>query len=148
MEQAKAGASGSGGVKKHTGGCHCGAVRFEVHVDLGAGASRCNCSICTKIAQLATIVKPDAFELLTSEDALGVYAWGGQTGRRMFCKTCGVHCFGPGHLAEIGGDYVSVNVNCLDDVDPAEVSVVYFDGRHDNWEAGTRSTPWPISARG
>lgn len=34
----------TGNMKKHTGGCHCGAVRFEVMVDTSAG-SRCNCSI-------------------------------------------------------------------------------------------------------
>lgn len=38
-----------------------------------------------------------------------------------------------------------VNVACLDDVDPSEVSVRYWDGRHDAWDAGARSTPWPIN---
>jgi hypothetical protein len=41
---------------------------------------------------------------------------------------------------------VSVNVNCLDDVDPWQLSITYWDGRHDNWEAGPRPAPWPISA--
>jgi hypothetical protein len=58
---------------------------------------------------------------------------------------CGVHCFGRGHLVELGGDYVSVNLNCLDDVDPNQLSVVYWDGRHNNWIAGQRPAPWPIS---
>ena len=37
-----------GNLAKHTGGCHCGAVRFEVMADVQKGAGRCNCSICTK----------------------------------------------------------------------------------------------------
>ncbi len=37
--------------KKHTGGCHCGKVRFEVELDASKGGSRCNCSICTMTAQ-------------------------------------------------------------------------------------------------
>lgn len=55
-----------------------------------------------------------------------------------------MHCFGRGHLEELGGDYVSVNVNTLDDIDPSLLQVVYLDGRHNNWDAGPRSTPWPI----
>ena len=28
----------------------------------------------------------------------------------------------------------------------AAASVIYWDGRHNNWEAGPRPTPWPVSA--
>jgi hypothetical protein len=128
--------------KKHRGSCHCGDVRFEVVVD-ATSASKCNCSVCTKINQTGGIVKPEAFVLLTDEAKLGTYAWGGRTSTRYFCKNCGVHCFGRGHLPQLGGDYVSVNFNCLDDIDLRDVSVVYFDGRHNNWQAGTRNEPWP-----
>jgi hypothetical protein len=131
--------------KRHTGGCHCGAVRFEVTVDATHGG-RCNCSICTKVAQLGAMVKPAAFTLLSGKESTAEYAWGGKISTRHFCKVCGVHCFGSGHLAELGGDFVSINLNTLDDVDPSEVSVVNWDGRHDNWQAGPRSTPWPIVA--
>ena len=31
--------------KTHSGGCHCGKVRYEVETDLGTILS-CNCSIC------------------------------------------------------------------------------------------------------
>jgi len=55
-----------------------------------------------------------------------------------------VHCFGRGYLAEVGGDFVSVNYNCLDDVDPASLDITYWDGRHNNWYAGTRPAPWPV----
>jgi hypothetical protein len=44
--------------KKHHGSCHCGAVRFEVEVDLVKGVGRCNCSICTKAGATGAIVKP------------------------------------------------------------------------------------------
>lgn len=129
--------------KKHTGGCHCGDVRFEVSVD-ATNAGRCNCSICQKIAFLGAMVKPSDFTLLTEESKLSAYEWGGKISRRFFCKNCGVHCFGRGFLEQLGGNYVSVNVNCLDDVDPATVKVIYWDGRHNNWEAGPRAEPWPV----
>jgi hypothetical protein len=131
--------------KKHVGSCHCGAVQFEVEVDASAG-TRCNCSVCTKIAAVGTVVKPSAFVLRRGEENVGRYEWGGKTGTRFFCKTCGVHCFLRGHLPQLGGDYVSVNLNCLDDIDPTDLKLMYWDGRHDNWEAGPRDRPWPIVA--
>src|SRR3954469_11770321 len=131
--------------KLHTGGCHCGAVRYQVLIDVSQGG-RCNCSICTKISQLGSNVKPDAFELLSGEESLSNYVWGHAIGRRSFCKHCGIHCFGAGHLAELGGDFVSINYNTLDDIDPHQLAVVHWDGRHDNWQAGPRPSPWPIFA--
>jgi hypothetical protein len=136
-------AATQGSAKMHAGGCHCGAVRFEAVVDASAG-SRCNCSVCTKVAQIGVIVKPEALVLKTGEGSLSFYEWGAKSGRRFFCKHCGVSCFGRGHIPEIGGDYASVNLNCLDDFDPAEAKITYWDGRHNNWQAGSRSTPWPI----
>lgn len=39
-------------------------------------------------------------------------------------------------MEQIGGAFVSVNIACLDDVDPAMLAalpVQYMDGLHDNW---------------
>jgi hypothetical protein len=130
-------------LKLHTGGCHCGAVRFQVELDARQGG-RCNCSICNKVSQLGGMVKPEAFQLLSGKDSITQYAMGQKISIRSFCKHCGIHCFGAGHLAELGGDFVSVNLNTLDDVDPLDVAVVYWDGRHDNWQAGPRDRPWRI----
>jgi hypothetical protein len=131
-------------IMTYPGSCHCGAVRFEVTCDLSAGAGRCNCTICTKLAMTAVIVKPRELTVLAGADQVGVYEWGGKVSHRHFCKTCGIHAFAYGHLAELGGDYVSVNVNCLDGVEVSEIGVTYWDGRHNNWDAGPRATPWPI----
>lgn len=128
----------------HRGSCHCGAVRFEAELDLSLPVSRCNCSICTKLGATGASIEPSAFTLLSPEAELGRYVWG-EVSARYFCQKCGVYCFGKGHLDVLGGDFVSVNVNCLDDADPAQMKIVYFDGRHDNWQAGTRSEPWPIA---
>lgn len=130
--------------RKHPGSCHCGAVRFEVEIDLSAGGSRCNCSICVKLGGFSGIVKPEAFRLLSGKESLSEYTWGAKIGHRFFCGHCGVSCFAPGHLAEIGGDYVSINLNALDDVDPNQLPAIHWDGRHNNWEAGPRKEPWPI----
>ena len=132
------------GATKHHGSCHCGAVKFEVEIDLAAGVGRCNCSICTKLGATGGIVKPDAFHLLAGEEELGAYAWGAKVSQRFFCKRCGVYCFGRGHLDVLGGDFVSISVSALDDVDPEAQKINYWDGRHDNWQAGPRPAPWPI----
>ena len=81
----------------------------------------------------------------TDESTLGTYAWGHKVSTRYFCPRCGTPVYGRGHLAVLGGDFVSVNVNCFDDLDPATLEVGYWDGRHDNWQAGLRPTPWPIT---
>ncbi|HMJ16729.1 MAG TPA: GFA family protein [Polyangiaceae bacterium] len=132
-----------GGEKKHIGSCHCGAVRFEAVIDTSVGY-RCNCSVCTRVASTTSIVKPEAFTLLSGEAELSKYEWGGKTGTRFFCRHCGVTCFSRGYLEEVGGAYASINFNCLEDIDVGEVKLMYWDGRHANWEAGPRNTPWPV----
>lgn len=127
----------------HQGSCHCGAVKFEVVID-PANGSRCNCTVCTKLGMTGAIVKPDA--LRVDESACSTYQWGGKTATRFFCKHCGITTHARGHLPELGGDYVSVNLLALDDIDPSTIEVVYWDGRNNNWEAGPSKTPWPIKA--
>lgn len=129
--------------KQYQGSCHCGSVRYEVTLDLANPASRCNCSACTKTGVTSMLVKPDAFVLLAGADHTGTYVWGAKIGRRHFCRYCGVHCYAPGHLAEVGGDYVSINLNTIDGLDLATLELQHWDGRHNNWEAGPRATPWP-----
>lgn len=133
-------------VARYAGSCHCGAVRFEAELDLVAGAGRCNCSICTKMGTTGAICKPEVFTLLSGEGHCSEYVWGGKVSKRFFCKHCGIHCFARGHLAELGGDYVAINVNALDRVDPSSLTLSYWDGRHDNWDAGPQATPWPVFA--
>lgn len=130
--------------KTHHGSCHCGAVRFEADVDLSEGVSMCNCSTCQKIGYPGVHGKPADLRVLAGEATLACYEFGAKIGQRLFCTTCGAHPFARGDLPELGGAYVTINVNCLDDIDPGTLAVRYWDGRHNNWQAGTRSAPWPF----
>jgi hypothetical protein len=134
--------------KTYQGGCHCGAVRFEADLDLSKPVSRCNCSICQKTAVTSTGGKPDILRVTQGQDMVGeYYAAPGSKNYRGFCKKCGVQMFGRGDVPEIGGPFASVSVNCLDDVDLSTLTIGYWDGKHDNWMAGLRATPWPTAQK-
>ncbi len=130
---------------RHLGRCHCGAVRFAVEADVSRG-TMCNCTICRRTNQLSVSVKPAQFSLLSAPEAATRYP--NAIGARYFCSTCGIHCYGEGDLPELGGAFVSVNVNTLVDVDAADVAIEHWDGRHNNWHAGLRATPWPQQVDG
>lgn len=130
--------------KTHHGSCHCGAIRYEIDLDLGGKATRCNCTICMKTGVTGASAKPSALRVLTDESTFGRYSMS-PVATRFFCKNCGIHCYGRGDLPELGGAFVSINVNTLDDVDPGSLEISHWDGRHDNWHAGLRPQPWPIT---
>lgn len=138
--------------KKYHGSCHCGKIKFTANIDFSKGTGRCNCTFCTKARWWGAVVKPQDFTLLEGKEALSDYTKAAPltfttdfakgesltpyTTHQLFCKHCGIRPFGMGHVPEIGGDYVSVNVAALDDIDFKEVMAApmqYFDGRHDNW---------------
>ncbi|HEU0035285.1 MAG TPA: GFA family protein [Kofleriaceae bacterium] len=120
----------------YRGSCHCGAVRYEADIDLAAGSSRCNCSYCAKARNWSTMIKPDALRKLAGHDQLTVYQFGTKQGHHAFCRHCGVRPYSWGNVPEIGGEFVSINLATLDDVDPAALAAIpikYCDGLANNW---------------
>ncbi|WP_300299624.1 GFA family protein [Ferrovibrio sp.] len=112
----------------HKGGCHCGAVRYEVTTALEPVIT-CNCSICSRKGTLLTFVPADAFKLLAGKDAVSDYQFNTKNIHHLFCKTCGVESFATG-TAPNGAKMVAVNVRCLDDVDPETLQPVKYDGKN------------------
>ncbi|MFT3840988.1 MAG: GFA family protein [Myxococcaceae bacterium] len=131
-------------LRTHHGSCHCGAVKFEAQLDLAKGAGRCNCTFCLKARLWGQIVKPDAFKLLSGADALTTYKGANNAqGEHLFCKHCGVRAFERGYLEVIGGAYVTVAVNCLDDIGQDEMAAMpiqYFNGRDNAWQTPPKFT--------
>lgn len=124
----------------YQGSCHCGAVRFEAELDLAGGTGRCNCSICRKLRFWGAMTNPKTFRLISGEDALADYQFGTNSSHNLFCRHCGVHAFHRGYVEQIGGEYVSINIACLDDASDEEwasAPVRFADGRDNNW----RQTP-------
>jgi hypothetical protein len=127
-------------LKRYTGSCHCGAVRFEADVDVSLGTVKCNCSICRKLRLWSVRAAPDAFRLIAGAAALTDYQGGNAVAHHPFCRHCGVHAFDRIDVPNMtGAVYLNINVACLDGLDIDELAaapVSYHDGRNDDW--GTR----------
>lgn len=108
----------------HRGGCHCGAVRFEVEAPAAIEALECNCSICRTTGFLHLIVPQSRFRLLSGEGALREYRYNTGAARHRFCGTCGVKSF---YVPRSNPDGYSVNVRCLDSGTVELLTVRQFD---------------------
>lgn len=121
--------------KTYTGSCHCQAIRFEVDLDLSKGSVRCNCRICRKTRNWNTRVSPSEFRLLTPDAPLTDYG-PGPWSHWTFCPVCGVRPFFSGTLEALGGDFVGVQLGCLDDATPEELlsgPVQFCNGKDNDW---------------
>jgi hypothetical protein len=81
-----------------TGGCNCGAVRFEVSSPFES-ASYCHCTRCQRRTGTAAApnarTAPGAFRIVAGEDRLG--AWRPGSGMdKYFCRDCGSALFSAG----------------------------------------------------
>jgi hypothetical protein len=118
-------------MRTHTGGCHCGRVRFEVIAPAKLEVTDCNCSICSKYGYLHLIVPADRFKLLSGRESLSTYSFNTHVAKHFFCSTCGVKSF---YIPRSHPDGISVNARCLDSDTIESMSVTPFDGQ--DWEKG------------
>jgi hypothetical protein len=94
----------------HRGGCHCGAVAFEVDAPAEVIVSDCNCSICRMSGYLHLIVPKARFRLLRGQDSLVTYQFNTGVAQHLFCRQCGVKSF---YVPRSNPDGYSVNARCL-----------------------------------
>jgi hypothetical protein len=118
----------------HAGGCHCGAVRFEVDLPDAFEVENCNCSICAMSGNTHVIVPSSRFRLIKGEGDLSEYTFNTGNARHLFCRTCGIKSF---YVPRSNPDGFAVTWRCLDDWQSLTVSINTFDGQ--NWEANAAS---------
>ena len=111
---------------KHTGGCHCGKVRYEVDMNV-ENAISCNCSICSKRGSLLDFVPDSQFKLLSGENNLTDYLFNKKVIHHLFCKDCGILSFGRG-AAPDGTKMVAVNIRTIDGFDLKKIKIQEYDG--------------------
>ncbi len=135
-------------LKTYSGSCHCGAVRYEADLDLAAGTTRCNCSLCAKARAWFAFAKgASAFRPLAGVDALSNYRWTpeGKPSPHLtyaFCKHCGIRVFAQGNMEALGGVFHAVPVATLDDArdDLLASPIHYVDGLHDRYDRTPENT--------
>ena len=110
------------------GGCHCGAVRYQVEVDLDQPATACNCSMCGRAGWNLVFVGAAKFKLEQGDANLTDYRFNSHVIHHVFCKTCGIKAFARGTNAK-GEAVVAINVRTIDDIDVFAISTKRSDGR-------------------
>jgi len=115
----------------HTGGCHCGRVRFEVTAPATIEVLECDCSICSKYGYLHLIVSDDRFKLLQGKESLTLYTFNTGAAKHFFCSVCGVKSF---YKPRSHPEGISVNARCIDAGSIESMSIAPFNGR--DWEKG------------
>jgi hypothetical protein len=112
---------------KYTGGCHCGAVRFEAEMNLEK-TIKCNCSHCYIKGLVLAFVPSEKVTLLTPDAALSEYQFNKYHIHHMFCPVCGVEVFGHGKGPD-GNEMHGINVRCLKDVDVNTLDSAPYNGK-------------------
>ncbi|KAF9604935.1 hypothetical protein IFM89_011302 [Coptis chinensis] len=114
----------------HSGGCHCGKVRWEVLALESVVAWKCNCSDCSMRGNIHFIVPSTCFKLAESSNKfLTAYTFGTHKAKHTFCKVCGITSF---YLPRSNPDGIAVTLACVDSGTLSHVEIKCFDGR--NWE--------------
>ena len=116
-----------------TGGCLCGAVRFELELPFRR-ANACHCSRCRRHSGSGFLaqgrVPRERFRLLAGAELVRCFRPDGGAAKA-FCERCGSSLFG-GDWPD--GDEVSVRLGALDDGADVHLDYHSFVGSKAEWE--------------
>ena len=133
------------------GRCHCGNIAFELDWPGAASelpARACGCSFCVKHGGVWTS-DPKACLVVTIRDRrlVSQYAFGTRTATFHICSRCGAVPIVTSEIA--GGIYAVVNVNVLENVEPAALrrAPADFDGEDLESRLGRRKRNWIPTVR-
>ena len=96
------------------GGCHCGAIRLELHSALpveNLTPRACDCSFCQRHAAAYVSDPQGRLHLTVDAEALLEYRQGSQQAHFLLCRTCGVLVAALLHAEQ--GVFATVNARCL-----------------------------------
>lgn len=132
--------------QKATGGCACGAIRFELG-EMPALALNCHCSVCRRTHGAAfgsfTVVGKDNFAWTAGQDDLGVFE-SSPGNLRQFCTRCGSHV---AILEPWNPGGVTVVIAAMDEPGELRPSAHMFCASKSKWYSITDDLPqhpgWP-----
>lgn len=109
--------------------CHCGAVQLALSLpEAPLLPRRCNCSYCRRRGTMVISVPVGGLRIVQGEEALRLYQFKTNTARHYFCGICGIHTH---HRRRSNPGEYSVNVGCIEEIDPFAFSdVAVYDGRN------------------
>jgi hypothetical protein len=113
----------------YTGGCQCGAVRYQVALDMDQPVIACNCSRCGRLGSLLSFAPASDFTLQSGEANLTEYQFNKHAIHHLFCSTCGIQSFARGTRPSDGAEMVAINVHCVDGIEPDALQIKNVDGR-------------------
>ena len=115
----------------HKGACHCGSVKFTVHLPNGLNnPARCNCSICKRHGAIMGFCELADFVIDEGQEMLTLYEFNTHTAKHYFCKKCGIYTH---HQRRSVPTQFAFNIGCLEGIDPyvlANVPVIDGEGHH------------------
>ena len=118
--------------EKITGGCLCGALRYEAYGAPDA-AGYCFCADCRKVSGSAFIgfmgFAPEQIKVMGETRRHHSPAFNGNAAVRNFCAVCGSLVFGGGH--DLGG--VNVYAGSLDDPSQFQLRIAIFTRDRPHW---------------
>ena len=119
-----------------TGGCQCGQTRY-LAVPPRSRASVCYCRMCQKAsgAPFMAFVRFPAAQVTWSRPP-AVFASSNQV-ERGFCPACGT----PLTYRQIGGDYISLTLNSLDDPSQVQPEMSFSSEARPEWVAHLGELP-------
>lgn len=111
-----------------TGGCHCGAVRFEARLVDGLNtARRCTCSLCAMRGAIAVSARVEDFVIQRGAGLLTLYQFNTMVAEHWFCSVCGIYIH---HRRRSKPTEYGINVACIDGLSPFDFdTVVVNDGQ-------------------
>ena len=114
---------------QHPASCHCGAVKFELHLPQGiVNPRRCNCSFCRRRGAIVASVPLSGITVLQGQEFQKLYQVHTGTAKHYFCTQCGIYTH---HQRRSNPAEYGYNVACLEGVNPFDLGEVpTSDGVH------------------